>query len=166
MKTTTLPIHLNHLEKEDQHLIGELDPAAMEFMVEDEMIDLDSPLTYDLEAQLAEDDVLVTGTVGISLRCQCVRCLQDFEFRIDLRDWAAHLPIRGEDKVEISGDTIDLLPIIREDVLLAFPQHPLCSPDCTLKNPTGASRGSDDESAEIEESSSPWSELDNLKMRD
>jgi uncharacterized metal-binding protein YceD (DUF177 family) len=41
-----------------------------------------------------------------------------------------HLPLEGEDKVPVDNDCVDLTPFVREDILLEFPQHPLCKPDC------------------------------------
>ncbi len=32
--------------------------------------------------------------------------------------------------VPIKNDCVDLTPWVREDILLGFPQHPLCRPDC------------------------------------
>ena len=44
--------------------------------------------------------------------------------------WIADLPLVGEEKVAVDNDCVDLTPYLREDILLAFPQHPLCEPDC------------------------------------
>ena len=35
-----------------------------------------------------------------------------------------------EDALEIVGDQIDLVPVVREYVLLDLPDAPLCRPDC------------------------------------
>lgn len=164
MKAKGLPIHLSHLEREDETLVGTLPAESLNLMIDDEMIHANSPFEYDLVAQLSEDQIYVRGSLHLELDCHCVRCLKEFVFPITKNDWSAFFELKGEEKAEIVGDTIDLLPIIREDLLLAFPQHPLCSPDCTVKNKTGGSRDSDNESAEIEEPPSPWSRLDDLKL--
>jgi uncharacterized protein len=65
--------------------------------------------------------------------------------------------------VTISNDVVDLTPYIREDIVLAFPQHPLCKPDCQgLENPRKGSAA--DAQHESELTSSAWSELNKLKF--
>ena len=77
-----------------------------------------------------------------------------------LKDWALHLPLEGEDKVSIDNDCIDLTPFVREDMLLEFPQHPLCKPDCAgLKKKSGIRK-----SGEEKNKPSAWIELDKLKL--
>jgi len=86
--------------------------------------------------------------------------LEEIQNELKLPGWAVHLPLEGEDKVPIDNDCVDLTPFIREDILLDFPQHPLCKPDCAgLKNK--AARG-------VEKAEKParevWAELDKLKL--
>ncbi len=164
MKAKGLPVNLSHLEKEDEYLEGALPVENLNLMIGDDMIEAKSPLHYDLVAQLSEDQICVHGSLELELNCQCVRCLEEFSFPVTYPEWTGFFGLKGEEKAEIVGDTVDLLPIIREDLLLAFPQHPLCSPDCTVSNKPSRSRSSDDEPAEIEEQPSPWSRLDDLKL--
>ena len=49
---------------------------------------------------------------------------------VGIATWTLHLPLEGEDKVTVENDCVDLTPFVREDILLEFPQHPLCKPDC------------------------------------
>ncbi len=73
-----------------------------------------------------------------------------------------HLPLEGEDKVAIDNDCVDLTPFVREDMLLEFPQHPLCKPDCAgLKKKTKV-RSADGNEAVAKPS--VWTELDKLKL--
>jgi uncharacterized metal-binding protein YceD (DUF177 family) len=53
-----------------------------------------------------------------------------------------------------------LTPFVREDMLLEFPRHPLCKPDCGgLKTKTGKVRKNADGIAP-----SVWTELDKLEL--
>jgi uncharacterized metal-binding protein YceD (DUF177 family) len=53
-----------------------------------------------------------------------------------------------------------LTPFVREDMLLNFPQHPLCKPDCAgLKTGQAKKLGGDEESKP-----SVWVELNKLKL--
>ncbi|MDB6028547.1 MAG: hypothetical protein JWM68_4770 [Verrucomicrobiales bacterium] len=161
-----LLINLRQLEKKDLTLQGELTPTELELEHLDEMIHVKKPLEYDLEVEQIDDAILVQGSLLLELECECVRCLKTFKQEMDLPDWAAHLPLVGEEKVVISNDTIDLTPYIREDIVLGFPQHPLCSADCSglpkgaaakLKKISGAGK--------FDESSSAWTQLDKLKLK-
>jgi uncharacterized protein len=97
------------------------------------------------------------------LSCECARCLQPFECELVLNEWALHLPLSGEDKVSVENDSIDLTPFVREDMLLEFPQHPLCKPNCAgLKKKSGVHKS--DDKREREQKPSAWTELDKLKL--
>ena len=43
---------------------------------------------------------------------------------------AASCRWKARTQVAIENDCVDLTPFVREDILLEFPQHPLCKPDC------------------------------------
>ena len=146
-------------------LRGELPLTDLEFDARDAMIRAAQPLHYDLEIELLDDAVLVQGLLRLKLDCQCVRCLKNFEFELELDPWTLHLPfepLEGEEAVAIKNDCVDLTPFVREDILLNFPQHPLCKPDCAgLKPksqacPTGAAENP---------ASAVWAELDKLKLK-
>jgi uncharacterized metal-binding protein YceD (DUF177 family) len=62
--------------------------------------------------------------------------------------------------VAVANDCVDLTPFVREDMLLEFPRHPLCKPDCGgLKTKTGKVRKNADGIAP-----SVWTELDKLEL--
>lgn len=153
-------VNLRHLEQNEVHLKGELAAAELALDVRDELIRVEKPLHYDLTAEQLHDAVLVQGKLRLTLNCECARCLRPFEYELLLTHWALHLPLEGEDKVSQINDLIDLTPFIREDILLEFPQHPLCRSNCSgLKKKSGVGRVGNDE-----EPPSPWTELDKLKL--
>ena len=160
----SLSVNIRHVEEHEIHLKGELPVAALDFGVMDEMIRFEKPLRYDLVVQQLHDSLLVTGSLKLVLDCECVRCLKPFSYKLELTGWALHLPLEGEDKVSILNDCIDLTPYVREDMLIEFPQHPLCKPDCggLKKPPVGKSKKSDLSDVKT---SSAWSELDKIKFR-
>lgn len=160
-----MPVTFNvrHLEDRDLRLRGELAPEELEIEGLDEMIHARKPLAYDLHVEKMEKSMLAHGRLEVPLECECVRCLKRFEHRLLLPDWAAHLPLEGEDQVVVSNDVVDLTPYIREDIVLAFPQHPLCRPDCKgLENPRKGSAVEAQHESEL--TSSAWSELNKLKF--
>ena len=87
-----LIINLRHLENRNLALRGELPLTDLEFDARDAMIRAAQPLHYDLEIELLDDAVLVQGLLRLKLDCQCVRCLKNFEFELELDPWTLHLP--------------------------------------------------------------------------
>jgi uncharacterized metal-binding protein YceD (DUF177 family) len=158
-----LLINLRHLERDDLTLKGELPVTELDLDTRDEMIRAEKPLQYDLVVQKLDTNLLVRGRLVLPLACECVRCLKAFEYRLNLPDWTCLVALSGEDKVPIAGDTVDLTPFFREDILLELPQHPLCKPDCGgLKKPNPEkSKPSSSNRTE----SPVWTELNKLKIR-
>ena len=158
-----LLVNLRHLEKQDLTLIGELPVVELDIDLDDEMIRLARPLTYRLAVQKLDESVLVRGRIVLPLACECVRCLKPFESRLELPDWTCLVLLSGEDKAPVIGDSVDLTPFLREDILLELPQHPLCKPDCGgLEKPEG--RKSKKSSPSVTKKPSAWTELDKLKF--
>jgi len=159
----SLKVNLRHLEEEGIRLKGELPVAELDLGIEDELIHTSHPLTHDFFIEQLHDSVLATGSMTLPLDCECGRCLKKFKTKLKLANWALHLPLEGDDKVSIDNDCIDLTPFVREDILLNFPQHPLCKTDCAgLKKKNQVSPV---ESREAEAKPAIWSELDKLKLK-
>jgi uncharacterized metal-binding protein YceD (DUF177 family) len=156
-----LKVNLRHLEEHGLHLKGEVPVADLDLGIADELIRLETPLRHDLAVELLNDAVLVTGSLVLPLECECSRCLKRFKTELKLTGWALHLPLEGEDKVPVENDCVDLTPFIREDILLDFPQHPLCKPDCAgLKNKTVRKpKALEKKGLDV------WSKLDKLKLK-
>jgi uncharacterized protein len=155
-----LKFNLRHLEEHEIRLKGELPVAELAFDVQDELIRVEKPLRYDLKIEQLHDAILVQGSLRLTLDCECVRCLKPFKHELVLKDWALHLPLEGEDKVSIENDSIDLTPFVREDMVIEFPQHPLCKPECGGLKKKSKVRAADDQN----EKPSPWMELDKLEL--
>jgi uncharacterized protein len=155
-------VNLRHLEEKNVQLEGEFSSEELEFVKPDEMIETNDPIEYNLEVEKSGNNLLVNGDLHLTLDCQCVRCLRPFKYQIDLDPYEALIPLEGEDAAPISNDLVDLTPYLREDILLAFPQHPLCEADCdrvpelkTFKNSSTSAQGQ----------KSAWDELNKLKLK-
>lgn len=151
-----LKVNLRHLEAHEIHLKGELPVEELDLGLQDEMMLARQPLQYDLQAEMVAHAVLVQGKLTLALNCQCVRCLKPFTRTITLDHWTLHLPLQGEDAVNVDSDCVDLTPYAREDMLLEFPQHPLCGADCRGLAET---RHEDSQSGPA-----AWNELDKLNI--
>ena len=152
-------INLRHLEDGNVILSDELAIEELDIDTKDELVRLREPLKYDLEAERMEGGVLVQGTLSLTLDCQCARCLKAFPYPLQMQNWVCHLPLTGDEKVDVINDCVDLTPYVRDDIVLAFPQRPLCDPECkglvsVAKQPV----------SEAETASNPWSELNKLKL--
>lgn len=160
-----LLVNLRHLEREPQVLQGEIAVEELDLENWDELIRTPQPLKFALTTQLVGRAVLVQGRLELPLACECARCLQPFALAVQLEQWAVLLPLEGQDKVLVTNDCVDLTPWIREDILLAFPLHPVCRPECGgLPEAKSAAwpavGGSDPE----EGGDSAWAALDKLKF--
>lgn len=160
-----LTVNLRHLTRDSICLEGELPVAELELDMHDEMVQPSHPLHHNLEVQLLDKNLLVRGALHLTLDCECVRCLKPFQYKIELTDWACHLPLEGDDRVSVVDDSVDLTPYIREDILLAFPAHPVCDPECggLTGQPAGSKKNIATSPAEADPST--WAELDKLKFR-
>jgi len=158
-----LKFNIRHLEQHNLTLNGELSAADLEIDSLDELIHFEEPLSYELELQKLENAVLAQGALRVVLHCECARCLKRFERPLSLDRWACHLPLKGEEKVDVVNDLVDLTPFIREDIVLSLPQQPLCEPEC--KGLQNASRKLAAGGLEKKDStSSTWAELNKLKL--
>ena len=160
-----LMVNLRHLEAHSIHLEGELSVAELDIDTKDQVIEVAQPLQYNLEVEKIEDGLLLQGDLHLVLACKCVRCLKPFKYRLDLEEGAYHVPLKGEDAAPVINDCVDLTPFVREDILLAFPQHPLCDRECRgLPKPEAAKARKSRGTGQTEASSSAWAELNKLKF--
>lgn len=158
-----LILNLRRLVNDPLELQGELPPSDFDFGLRDEMIQVNSPVAYDLTAELMDDALLVQGNLQVTLACECVRCLKKFSLPLELPDLALHLPLEGEEAVSVDNDNVDLTPFLREDMLLEFPQHPLCEPECPGLKKTDEKQAPKTGGKPASEGSA-WAELNKLKL--
>src|SRR5690349_1671869 len=157
-----ITVNLRHLEKKELHLTGEISARELEIDNVDEVVHTQTPLTYDLNIEQNGPNLLVSGKLSITLNCECVRCLKPVRYPITLDPYNAFIPLEGEDAAQVANDLVDLTPFIREDILLAFPQHPVCEAECeSLPLPSGNEQSSGTALGQI----SAWEELNKLKLK-
>ena len=159
-------VNLRHLAEGPQQLEGEVSPEILELdKLGDEVIQVTEPLRYDVEVEKQDRNLLISGNLRTNLDCHCVRCLKAFKYPLELKPYDLYVALEGDDAAPVVNDLVDLTPFFREDTLLAFPQHPLCSEDCAgLPNASGSKTAKPDKSSQGNETASAWSELDKLKF--
>jgi uncharacterized protein len=161
----TVPINLHQLEHGVSRLKGELTPAELDLEGLDELIHVEGVVNYEFTAEKLEKSILVQGHFGLKLHCECARCLKPFVRPLEFENWTCDLPLEGEDAAPIANDCVDLTPYLREDIVLEFPQHPLCQPECD--GLPGKSTGKIENTGGMDQTSkalSDWAALNKLKL--
>lgn len=89
-----------------------------------------------------DDTVEVQGTVRGAYRVACSRCLAEFEQKFDVsvegmfvmsdvrHDSEEENGSTGEDSYTYDGLEIDIVPMVRDELILDAPVKPLCSTKC------------------------------------
>jgi uncharacterized protein len=90
-----------------------------------------SDIELDMRLESVLDGVLVSGTATAPLLGECVRCLDPVDAVIEagFQELYAY-PGRVSDGLVLTGDLLDLEQMIRDAVVLALPQAPVCRDDC------------------------------------
>jgi uncharacterized metal-binding protein YceD (DUF177 family) len=113
------------------------------------------PVHYALEVGMSGGGVFATGRVTVPVEMTCVACLQPFVFEAVVDPFATQVEVEGREMV-------DLTPAVREEILLALPNHPRCdfisSHTCPFHQ--SAPIGGEPPTAE-----SAWDQLDKLKLK-
>ena len=159
-----LLVNLRHLEAHPLRLEGELATEELDIEPHDEAMALAGPLRYDFTVQRLEESLLLQGSLRLTLECQCVRCLKPFQHDLSIDPWTIHLPLQGEEAVSVNNDLIDLTPYIQEDILLEFPQHPLCDAECRGLPQLSVGKAKSTNNPGPGDGSPAWNELNKLKL--
>jgi uncharacterized protein len=116
----------------------------------------EEPVSVDAELENVVEGLLVTGKVRATVRLRCVRCLREFDHRLEVDvtelfsgsgSRSASLERGEEDEGYVlpPGDRLPLDTMVRDALVLAFPSFPLCRPDCAGLCPEcGADRNTSD----------------------
>ncbi len=143
-------------------------PAA-ELGVDDDRIV--GEVTVDLIAISSIDGIAVTGTIALPWRSACRRCLAEVSgttvIAVDEMYQDPADAVLDDDAFEITGDQIDLVPAIREHVLLELPDDPLCREDCAGICPVcGTDRNHGRCDCDTSVRDERWAALDQLRLDD
>ncbi len=112
-----LLVELEHLLEEGKNFCGELDGEI--FGIDDEEVSSIGPLSFDLYVQRFENELFVRGNISAPFKFRCVRCLNHFDYVVEIVDYAASLEIDEQSVIDISDE-------LREEIVLEFPAYPRC----------------------------------------
>ncbi|MSO14993.1 MAG: hypothetical protein CK521_05860 [Acidimicrobium sp.] len=138
--------------------------AVLDFEFDDARI-VDTPVDISVHLESLSTGIHVSGTAHATWAGGCRRCLGPLveRMRVDL-DEMYQKGTYDPDAYEIENDQINLLPMIREGILLAVPLSPLCREDCPGFCPQCGADLSETPCGCVPSASDPrWSALENLK---
>ncbi len=156
-----MKIHQRQIPDDGLHIEGE-EPAEVLDLPKTDGLRALTPLRYSLDLGMSADGIWATGELAIDLELHCVRCLEAFEYPLEVSEVALEME-------RPTTETVDLTPQLRDDILLALPAYPHCDwsgervcpatvPSAEGAVPLGQSDGRGEP-----EPPSAWSTLDQLK---
>jgi uncharacterized protein len=144
-------VHLKQIPAQGLHLKGEEDCPI--HGLEHEGIRCVGPLQFDLDVGVAGGALWANGSLSQPVELRCVSCLEKFVHEIQVPAFAVHTELHGP-------ETVDLTPLMREDLLLNLPTHPRCD-----KNGNQVCKAKRTQTPEQDiKRTSDWSALDKLKI--
>nr|WP_199702473.1 YceD family protein [Jiangella rhizosphaerae] len=128
-------------------------------------------IELNLRLESVMEGVLVSGTVRAPYSGECVRCLEpvDGEVVAEVQELYVY-PERADDpdtetdeeELRVEDDLIDLEQPVRDAVVLALPQSPVCRADCPGLCPDCGARLADDPGHAHDTTDPRWAALAGL----
>ncbi|MDP4691939.1 MAG: DUF177 domain-containing protein [Ilumatobacteraceae bacterium] len=108
----------------------EIDVESKHFEFEDSRL-LPQLVGIHLHLECSNNGIVVSGNVNAQWHDQCCRCLKDIS-GVAVGEVAEiyQREITDPDAYRLESDQLNLAPMVREHVLLALPDTPVCRPDC------------------------------------
>lgn len=116
---------------------GNVDTLPFEIIKDEEKIEregldliLSSPLKVTGSAYYDGGLLKVTGKISTTIKAQCSRCLQNFDYKIDIDFNESFSKNHDEETYYYDGNTIDLSNMVIDNIILSIPIKFLCSESC------------------------------------
>jgi uncharacterized metal-binding protein YceD (DUF177 family) len=150
-------IHLKQIPAQGLHLEGEEDCPIPE--LEADGTRCTGPLRYKIDVGLSGHALWANGSLAQPVEVNCVSCLEKFPYEIKAPAFAVHLELEGP-------ETVDLTPLIREDILLNVPAYPHCDREGgrICNSPTAKADQEAEAIAAERKRQADWAALDKLKV--
>lgn len=145
MPLRSIPVIVDSLPSEGEALSLRFDAAEVDAALAEagcEGSQAAAPLVAEVRVLRSGEDVFALGKIETRVRCHCGRCLGTFEqpigaefhvtFAPDPEPEGGERELHREDLdlEPLRAGTLDLAQVIREQLLLALPTHPVCREDC------------------------------------
>ena len=126
-----LNIDISSLTNDGCNLSWRFKPAELELDILRDG-EFTSEIRVDVRARWQGEQIEIDGDIRATGHFTCVRCLTEFDIEIassfKIVENAEDVFFRVPHGKEKSG--IDIMPDIREELILALPDYPLCENDC------------------------------------
>lgn len=101
----------------------------------------ETPVELDARLESVHEGILATGSASVVAHATCGRCLTEFDLDLDV-DFLELFAYDGSSDSDylVVDDTVDLLPVVRDAVVLALPFQPVDRPDCAGLDPVTGER--------------------------
>ena len=114
---THVIIPLEGFPEEGLRCRGEVDSSVL--ALQDSGMRSHGAISYDLEAQLFDNELVVRGALAAPFTMRCDRCLDEFEFTVRVQELALSFEVGEETALDITDS-------LREELILALPAYPKC----------------------------------------
>ncbi|MCL1856177.1 MAG: hypothetical protein FWF84_00830 [Kiritimatiellaeota bacterium] len=119
-----MTIDVARLDEGGEAFEGE-DPAAiLEWAGDDEALCPGGGVRYALRAELLGEELLVRGAVSAAFDAVCCRCGKAMTLEVCEPEFCVSVPVPAD------AAFVDLTGELREAILLALPNHPVCAEEC------------------------------------
>lgn len=153
-----------------------VDPAALDLALAIGQAAPTDDVVVTARATSGTDDVEVQCRIEVPWQGECRRCLApahgitvvevDERYRPSGSGHVAGARDEG-DVIAVDGDQIDLVPTIRETIMIELPVAPLCSADCAGICPVcGVDRNVSTCDCDVDVRDERWAALDGLRLDD
>lgn len=101
----------------------------------------DQPVDLVLRLESVHEGILATGTAEVTALATCARCLTEFDLDIDV-DFLELFTYDGASESDylVVDESVDMLSVVRDAVVLALPFQPVDRPDCSGLDPETGER--------------------------
>jgi len=115
----------------------EADVEIADLAIDDERLAPDTPVHVRVRLEALTDGIVVTGSVETAWAGLCRRCAGAAGGRlVSPVDELYQETVTDPEAFELVGGQLDLVPMVREVIVLDVPSAPLCRPDCGGLCPT------------------------------
>lgn len=164
----TLPVF------EIMHRPGQMRERQLDVPVADDMgnamiaVKAGTEVQLDVRLESLHDGILVSGSGDTVADGECGRCLIDIELPVEVEFQELFAYSRDEAfDYEVSDDSVDLEPVVRDAVVLSLPFQPVCQDDCPGLCPECGVRLLDNPGHEHEAPADPrWAALAGFEATD
>lgn len=157
------PLRVNAVELLRQPgAISTIDLTIAAVPLEAEHERLDGDIAIDLTLRASNDGITVTGTVSTDWMTVCRRCLTDVAGRaIGEVDELYQIDVTDPDAYTIENGQLDLVPLVRETVLIELDLERVCRDECAGLCPIcGLDRNTTDCGCDTTVSDDRWAALE------